>query len=113
MLKPENRLRKKKDFQTVFDTGKSFFASSLKLVAAKNDLEVMRAGFVVSNKVSKIAAKRNKIKRQLREIVRLQADTLKSGYDLVFAVHPKIVDSEYAQIAAEVNEVLKKADLYK
>ncbi len=71
MLGKENRLRRKKDFEEIFKKGRSFKESFLVLKILKNNLKVSRFGFVVSQKVSKKAVVRNKIKRRLREIVGL------------------------------------------
>ena len=70
MLKINNRLKKQKDFENVFKTGKGFKQSSLYLKVQKNDLKSTRFGFIVSKKFSKKAVERNKIKRILREIIK-------------------------------------------
>jgi len=51
MLKKENRLKKKKDFEKVFKEGKSFKNNFLIVKINENNLNFPRFGFVVSKKV--------------------------------------------------------------
>ncbi|TSC76528.1 MAG: ribonuclease P protein component [Parcubacteria group bacterium Gr01-1014_31] len=47
-----------------------------------------RFAFVVSNKVSKHAVQRNRLRRQLRELVRAMLPEVAGGYDVVVTVQP-------------------------
>lgn len=66
-------------------------------------------GFVVSTKVSKSAVKRNRVKRQMREVVRLllKEGKIKAGYMLALMAKPEIVGKEYKEIEAEIVASLK------
>ena len=62
MLKKENRLKKKKDFERIYKKGRGFKGDSLFLKILENKEELTRIGIVVSKKVSKKAVQRNKLK---------------------------------------------------
>ncbi|MBI3337423.1 MAG: ribonuclease P protein component [Candidatus Staskawiczbacteria bacterium] len=111
MLSQINRLRKKKDFEKLFKEGKSFKSTFLVLKAVKNNLKENRFGFIVSKKVSKKAILRNKIKRNLRDIVRQNIKDIKSGVDVVLIVLPDFGKKNFSEIKEILNNLLKKAGL--
>ena len=82
MLSGINRLKKKKDFERVFRRGRGLKDGFLSLKFAKNNLGLTRFGFVVGQKVSHKAVIRNKVKRRLRELVRVKLGNIKKGFDV-------------------------------
>ncbi|MBU1164592.1 ribonuclease P protein component [Patescibacteria group bacterium] len=111
MLAKINRLAKQKDFDHVFKRGKSVFSANLKLRFVRNELKNSRFAFVVSNKISKKATVRNRIRRQLSEIVRTNLTTIKKGNDVVVVVKQTILKKDFEQITNELLTNLKKAKL--
>ncbi|MFH1129462.1 MAG: ribonuclease P protein component [Patescibacteria group bacterium] len=103
MLSSKNRLRKKSDINNVFKKGKTVAGHFIFLRATKNELKDNRFAFVVSLKVSKKAVVRNKIKRQLREIVK-QAE-LKQGFDFMIITKPSIIGKSFQEIKQDLNEI--------
>ena len=70
MLPRYNRLAKKKEIDLVFKKGRSSYNKSLGVKCLiNNNLTYNRFAVVVSNKVSKKAVIRNKIKRRLMEVL--------------------------------------------
>ena len=108
MLPKENRLKKKKDFEKLFEEGKSFREKFLALKINKNSLNNNRFGFIVSKKVSKKAVMRNKIKRQLREIVRKEIDNYQKGFDIAIIALPGIESKSFEEMSQALECVLKK-----
>ena len=121
MLPQENRLKHMKDFEILFKEGR-FFAGKLitmkvwkidpkKYPRRKYGAEDLKIGFVVGLKVSKSAVKRNRIKRQMREVVRLllKDKKLKTGFHISIMAKPCVVVAEYQEIEKDVGEVLKRA----
>lgn len=121
MLLKENRLRKKRDFDLVFKKGKVFKEDFLVLKIAKNNLNKSRFGFIVSQKVSKKAVLRNKIKRKLREIIRLnlklenkekkENNNKKKEIDAVLIALPGIDKEDFLKIKENIGKLLKKSGL--
>ena len=69
-------------------------------------------GFTVSKRIGK-AVKRNKVKRQMREIVRLKLDDIETGWDVVCIAREPIKSATYAQIERIIYSLLAKMDLLK
>lgn len=111
MLRKINRIRKKKDFATVFGNSKTFRSALLVFKAAKNNLGVDRFGFIVSKKVSKRAVDRNKVKRRLTEAIRSEAEAMKAGTDLILVALPGIEKKEFFEIKEAVGAALAKMGL--
>jgi ribonuclease P protein component len=111
MLLKENRLKKKKDFSAVFKQGKTFKEKFLILRIRKNNQKNFRAGFVVSQKISKKAVVRNKVKRRLRQAVRTKTGEIKKGVDIVLITLPGIEEKNFLEIKEAVDKIFKKAKI--
>lgn len=111
MLPQINRLRKEKDVERVFKTGKSVFDPVCGFKFLPNHLPVSRFAILVGIKVFKSAVKRNRLRRQIREIVHLNLKKIKPGFDFVFIVRSGAKDSEYQVLERVVLGVLKGAKL--
>ncbi len=114
MLAAPYRLSGEKEFERVEKQGRVFQSKSFGLrYFDRGDDEYSRFGFVVSNKISKDATKRNRIKRAFREAVRQAIGYLNRGLDVVFLVK-KITQTESTEeIMAEVREAFSKAGIMK
>jgi ribonuclease P protein component len=130
MLHKENRLTKKRDFDLVLKHGRwtNGRLLDLKLVdlakikqffPKKEDPELfvvqLKVAFVVGLKIDKRAVVRNRIKRQVREVVRLliKDNLVKKGFYLMFIAKKEIIDKDFAEISAETKLLLHNAGLLK
>lgn len=111
MLPKLNRLSKSKEIEKVYKNGKSFFSKTLGVKVLKNGLEESRFAIVIGLKVSKKAVKRNLVKRQLREILRLNLEKIKLGFDVMLIARPGILEMDYKELEKEVFGTFKKLDL--
>ncbi len=111
MLQDKSRLRRDKDFKRIFKHGKSVFDSACGAKFEKNGKELSRFAVVVSTKVHKSAVKRNKIRRQYQEIIRLNLENLKIGYDVVLLTSKPALDLNYHEKETRLLKVFKKAGL--
>lgn len=74
MLPRASRLRRSRDFQSVYKRRQSWATARLVLYVrprAPREGTASRLGFVISKKIAKRAHDRNRLKRRLREISRL------------------------------------------
>jgi ribonuclease P protein component len=76
--------------------------------AMPNSLNLSRYGFSVTKKVGK-AVQRNRLKRLLREIMKLQS--LKPGWDIVLIARSVAVNADYHQLEKAVTMLLLQAQL--
>lgn len=113
MLKATQRLSRARDFKKINSTGRSYYSPFLKLRFVSNGLPDSRCAVVVSTRVSKKATVRNRIKRRIAEILRLNFDKIRSGYDVVCYASARAVDVEYAELENQVGSLLAKAKLLK
>lgn len=107
------RLRREKSFRRLREEGRSWSHPLLVLVAAPNDLPHSRVGFVVSKRVGNKAVVRNRVKRRLREAVRLRWADIPPGWDLLFITRPPIREADFHQIERAVEHLLRRARLLK
>ncbi len=123
MIPAPYRLTRKRDFDILYKEGRFVNGEYVTLKFwrispekyprrgyATTDLKV---GFVVSTKVSKSAVKRNRAKRQMREVMRLifKETDAKKGYLVAVIAKPKILDAVYGDIARDIRSVLSRAGL--
>ncbi len=110
MLPARNRLKKKKDFERVFKEGQGFKQGFLYLKIKKNSFRSSRFGFIVSKKFSPKATIRNKIKRRLRELVKIKLPEIKKGIDGIIVVIPG-AENEFQKLKDTLDKLLKKAKI--
>jgi ribonuclease P protein component len=111
MLPQENRLRKGKEVEEVFKTGKSVFDPVCGFKYQKNNLDKSRFVIMVGTKIFKSAVKRNRLKRQISEILRLNKEKIKIGYDFTFIVRPDALRVNYQEIERRILGGLRRVGL--
>jgi ribonuclease P protein component len=111
MLNRKNRLTTDKDFRRIFQKGKRFYGNGINLVVFPNEQEISRFGFVVGTKVDKRAVVRNRIQRQMREIIRLRIEDIRPGFDGAFIADKKVLGVDFDSLTAVIAGLLKKSKL--
>jgi ribonuclease P protein component len=109
MLPKENRLKKKTAFNATYKSGVSFHKQGVTVFCGKEKYSDVptRIGFVVSKKVHKRAVKRNKIRRLMRESLRLyiKQNGLNTKYiSLIFTASSKLLGKNFS----DVNPIMLK-----
>ena len=116
MLKKENRLKAKSAFRATHNNKNTVSDEILILYAGKLKLDKncpTRVGFVVSKKIHKRAVIRNKIKRLLRENIRLiikyeKFKPLNNYQSLIFIAKEEIIGKNFTQIEKSILILLNK-----
>lgn len=78
---------------------------------SNNTLDVSRFGFVVSKRVDKRAAMRNRIKRVLRSCIEELHERITGGYDILFFLKAELLEKNRDSVYNEVHRVLGKNNL--
>lgn len=80
------KLKKRSDFKRLFENGSETYRSkTYRLLVAENSLPYSRLGVVISRKTAS-AVYRNREKRLVREVFRLNKANIASGYDFIVIV---------------------------
>ena len=112
MMKFSDSLKKNRDFQNVYQNGKSYANKYLVMYVLKNNLGTNRIGISVSKKVGNSVV-RHRLTRLIREIYRLHEEMFNSGLDIVVVarVNAKSIlytDMESALLhLAKLHKILK------
>lgn len=107
MLPKPHRLSDKKDFQEVLRRGKMHHSTSFGMASLKYEGPV-KIGIIISNKISKSAVERNRIKRVVRAVARDYLKKRTLGCKLVFLAKKPSSGAESSLISNDVEELLKK-----
>jgi len=110
VLPKSNRLVSTYDYRRVLGSKRRYHTPLFTLVVAfsRSDQHPPRFGFVCSKKIDKRAVVRNKVRRWLQHSAREVYNRIPNGFDLIFLAKKPIVNSSYAQIVAQLNQVLSK-----
>lgn len=109
MLHQSNRLSKTKDVQITMMRGRSFFSPHFVIKQRKSAGNAVRATVIVSTKVSKNAVARNRIKRILREVLRLKMLPVAAMGDYAIIVKPVAASLPAAELRASVLTLLRSS----
>jgi ribonuclease P protein component len=105
------RLRHSGDFERLRAEGRVWRHPFLMMSVAPNALAHNRYGFIVSRRLGG-AVVRNRVRRLLRESVRLTLPHLKSGFDIAFIARNEIVGQPYRNVSSALEELFKRAKLW-
>ena len=116
MLKRENRLKSTSAFRATYRNNAIVSDNLIVLYAGKIKIDKncpTRVGFVVSKKIHKRAVVRNRIKRLMRENIRLmfkknKLDILDSYQSLIFMAKDGILDKNIEEIRNTILILLNK-----
>jgi ribonuclease P protein component len=109
-VKVRYRVRANERFQEIRKQGESYNSELLVMCVLTNGLPYSRFGFSVSTRIGG-AVVRNRIKRRLREAVRLRMQQIEPGWDMVFIAKQPIRKADYHQIDAACARLLRRAHL--
>lgn len=111
MVPAKNRLKTDQDFQRLARKGRSVSVPAITLKYIPNGLQFSRFGFVVSVKTDKRAVVRNRVKRRIREIIRLKLAKIKPGYDIMMVIRRGTEEIRPSELSQMVFDLYDRARL--
>lgn len=113
MLKRENRLKNKYAFSATYRVKNFHYKNGITLNVGKENKEnsPVKIGFVVSKKTHKRAVKRNRLKRLMRESVRLylkENNNLNKYISLIFTAHSGALGKSFDEINKSILQLIKE-----
>ena len=101
------RLLKTPEFKRVYDRGRKISGPFFMVIGAtRPDSEPARIGFTVPRRVGNSVV-RNRIRRRMREAVRLELAQLAAGRDLVFHPRSAVLAAPFTELRREVERVFR------
>lgn len=118
-LPKAHRLRDRKDYRAVYEQGIRRYSPHFTLIAlpskennkAVSLIPATMFGISISKKVSKKAVIRNRIKRQIKGVIRTYLQSIAPGWKVVIVVKPKAIECKYEHFLRELEELLKQTKI--
>ena len=109
-MKKINIVKESKDFKKIIKNNKSFRTKYFYIYKQNHEENIYHFGLSVGKKIGN-AVRRNKVKRQLREI--LSKNHYQKNFDCIIIVRREINDADFQKIQEDLNFALKKLSLIK
>lgn len=105
ILKPI-RLKKRKQYVLMSEKGLKYVASGFVLQVLPNHTDEIRVGFTVTKRIG-CAVVRNRVRRRLREVVRLSSAIHRmKGYDFVIIGRKSTIDRPFHKLLHDLSSIL-------
>lgn len=100
------KLKKRNQFVEIANKGRKIVSSGLILQFKENALDINRVGFTVTKRVGN-AVIRNRVRRRLREVVRLGLPAFdKTGYDFVIIGRMETIHRPFKDLQADFSKLI-------
>lgn len=111
-MEKKYRIRKNMEFKNIYKLGKNYWNRNLILYVKKNGLDETRVGYTITKKIGN-AVIRNKLRRKMKEIYRLNFHNIRQGYDLIFIAKKSIKDIPYKELEGSMIHIMSIAKVLK
>lgn len=103
-------LKLNSDFRRLYSKGKRAVSPYIVVYCMRNRLEENRTGYTVSAKLGH-AVVRNRVRRQLREIYRMNSGSLKKGWDIVVVARHRSIGADYSSLNSAFLDACRELEL--
>ena len=100
-------LSRPEDFAALQDEGTVRSHSLLVVRIRRTDLEVTRFGLSTGRKLGG-AVVRNRVRRRLREALRVMAPSFRPGWDVLIIARSPVIAADYATLAGVLQNLLRR-----
>ena len=108
-LTKQEILRRKRDIDNLFRSGRRISVPGIKMVYTRNRLEFSRVFFTLVRKFGN-SVQRNRAKRVFKEIYRIHKQSILPGWDIAFILFPGSYD--FNDLGKQFDLLLKKTGLF-
>lgn len=109
-MDPAVTVKENYEFRRIYRKGKSAVSPQLVIYCQRNRRGHSRLGVSVSTKLG-CAVVRNRVRRRIREIYRLNKAKMLPGYDLIVVARVRAVDMPYAKLEKQYLHCLSQLEL--
>ena len=109
-MKKAVTLKENYEFRRMYQRGKSAVSGSMVVYCRKNRLGHNRLGLTASTKLGH-AVVRNRCRRRLREVYRLNSPALRQGYDLILVARGRTGSAPWKELNDTFMKLCRKLDL--
>ena len=109
-MKADVTVKENYEFRRIYRRGKTAVSPTLVLYCQKNRHGQTRLGVTVSTKLGG-AVVRNRIRRRLREIWRLNQEQLQPGWDVILVARGRAVRADYRRLNADYLRLIKETGI--
>ena len=107
-MKKQYRIRKNEEFTRIIEEKHSIASANFVLYYSDKKEDYSRAGISVSKKLGD-AVDRNRIKRQVREMIKILVNFNTCSKDLIVIVRSPYLNNEYQDNLLDLEKLIKKA----
>ena len=97
-------------FRRMYQKGASAVGGSMVVYCRKNKLDHNRLGLTASVKLGH-AVVRNRCRRRLREVYRLETPRLRQGYDIILVARTRTATAPWPELQRQFRRLCRKLDL--
>ena len=109
-MDPAVTVKENYEFRRIYRKGKSAVSPQLVIYCQRNRRGHSRLGVFVSTKLG-CAVVRNRVRRRIREIYRLNKAKMLPGYDLIVVARVRAVETDYQKLDRTYLRLLEQLDL--
>jgi len=110
-VKYTTSLKKNYEFRRLYNKGKSTASKYVAVYIRRNGKSENRLGLTVSTKLGG-AVERNRIRRRLKEVYRINEHLLHTGYDIVLVARMSSKEAKWSELEASALALFAKLGLY-
>ncbi|OGE88935.1 MAG: ribonuclease P protein component [Candidatus Doudnabacteria bacterium RIFCSPHIGHO2_01_FULL_50_11] len=110
MLSKKYRIVQERDIMALLRS-RSITSPLFRIHTKPNQLFENRFGFLISKKISSKTTQRNRMKRQLRNIIARLIPQIRAGIDCIVVVRRPFLTKSYQEIEGEIQDLLFKIGL--
>lgn len=113
MLSRRHRFGRQKDFQDVFADGQTAGSRIFIVKHGRNARKNSRFAVVASNKVSKKAVARNRLRRRVKAWIRENLERIRTGKDIIIIAKPAAASASPEEVKKNLAKAFQRAKLLK